>query len=149
MVLKKKDWKGGGGHLALFLKMTLIRSLCGLSSATSFSDLSDQMNSDQIDLLSSVYESVDDIDLYVGGLLEKHSQGSNLGHTFSCIITDQVSIHFSSCHCHSLFQMLRLKLGDRFFFSHQDSGSQFTEGKYRDSLKDSNKQQLNSINSYN
>lgn len=39
--------------------------------------------------LSSVYQHVDDVDLFVGGLLEKPKPGSLLGHTFLCIVGDQ------------------------------------------------------------
>ena len=49
----------------------------------------------------SVYKHVDDLDLYVGGLLEKNDGDSILGPVFKCIIGRQ-------------FQLL--KKGDRFFY---------------------------------
>jgi len=59
--------------------------------ATDFSDLSDTMSEEQINKLASVYNHVDDIDLYIAGLMETPVSGSLLGPTFSCIIADQVS----------------------------------------------------------
>ncbi len=47
------------------------------------------------------YKHYDDVDLYVGGLLEKPLNGSMLGLTFLCIIGDTFA---------------RLRCGDRFFY---------------------------------
>ena len=49
----------------------------------------------------SVYKDVDDLDLYVGGLLEKNDGDSILGPVFKCIIGRQFRL---------------LKKGDRFFY---------------------------------
>ena len=62
-----------------------------MSVATEFTDLSDVMNDEQISALRSVYNSVEDIDLFIAGLMEKHVPGGRLGPTFSCIIANQVS----------------------------------------------------------
>ena len=67
--------------------------MCGLSVASEFSDLSDVMTEEQISALSSVYTSVEDIDLFIAGLMEKHAPGGRLGPTFSCIIANQVRDH--------------------------------------------------------
>ncbi|XP_025832243.1 chorion peroxidase isoform X2 [Agrilus planipennis] len=53
--------------------------------------------------LKRLYASVDDIDLWVGGLLEPKYSGGLVGTTFKDIIGDQFS---------------RLRKGDRFFFEH-------------------------------
>ena len=66
------------------------RVLCGGKHAEQFSDFSDMFTAEQIEMLRSVYSHVDDVDLYLGGLLEKPMAGSLLGQTFSCIIADQV-----------------------------------------------------------
>jgi peroxidase len=71
------------------------------------------MDRSVVDRLASVYRSVDDIDLFIGGLVESHLPGSMLGPVFSCIIADQFA---------------RLKVGDRFFFEHGGHPSSFSPG---------------------
>ncbi|QDV69917.1 peroxidase [Rosistilla carotiformis] len=51
--------------------------------------------------LKSAYESIDDIDLWVGGLSEDHAGDGNLGETFRTIIVDQFE---------------RLRDGDRYWY---------------------------------
>ncbi|XP_063704603.1 chorion peroxidase [Culicoides brevitarsis] len=70
--------------------------------------------------LASVYKHPDDIDLYVGGLLEAARDDSLLGPTFSEIISDQFS---------------RLRKGDRYFYEH---GPEINPGSF-------NPEQLNEI----
>lgn len=53
--------------------------------------------------LKEVYHHVDDIDLWIGGLLEAPEGGALVGYTFKEIIADQFS---------------RLKHGDRYFYEH-------------------------------
>lgn len=65
------------------------------------------MSSDVIATLQNLYESVDDIDLTVGGNLENKISGSTVGPTFSCIIANQFY--------HS-------KVGDRFLY--ENTGTQ-------------------------
>ncbi len=43
------------------------------------------------DKLKEVYDNVDDIDIYVGGVAEQSVRGGVVGPTFACIIADQVS----------------------------------------------------------
>lgn len=53
-------------------------------------------------MLKFVYESVDDVDLYVGGLLEPPFRDTVVGRTFRDMIADQ---------------FFRLKKGDRYFYN--------------------------------
>ncbi len=78
-----------------------VRNSLGLATAsTSFLD----MTGGDVDLanaLAGVFDSVDDVDLWIGGLAETHVNGGVAGETFSAIIGDQ---------------FLRLRDGDRFFY---------------------------------
>jgi len=58
--------------------------------------------------------SVDDIDLYTGALAEKPLDGSFLGPTITCLLTDQ---------------FLRLKRGDRFWYETPEAPQAFTPGE--------------------
>lgn len=66
--------------------------------------------------LSRVYSHPDDIDLWIGGLMEQSTGDSLLGPTFSEIIADQFS---------------RFRKGDRYFFDLNPSinPGAFTEGQ--------------------
>jgi len=72
----------------------------GFSSASSFSDIS--TNSDIQARLAEVYSTVDEIDLWVGGLSEDPIQGSQLGPLFHGIVSDQ---------------FIALRDGDRFWYT--------------------------------
>lgn len=76
-----------------------IRRDYGLHPVRSF----DQINSDSSvsSALASTYDSVDDIDAWVGLLAEEHSRGSMVGPTLSAILSDQFT---------------RLRDGDRFYY---------------------------------
>lgn len=67
----------------------------------------------RIAALRQVYESVDDIDLFVGGMLESGVHGSVLGPTFQSIVGEQ---------------FFRTRVGDRFFYSVGDMAHSFTAG---------------------
>ena len=77
------------------------KEICTGEKARDFDDLRKVMDTRTIAKLKSVYRSVDDIDLYVGGFLEAAHDDSILGPVFKCIIGDQFA---------------RLKKGDRFFY---------------------------------
>jgi hypothetical protein len=63
------------------------RAALGLPRVTSFAQISYDPGVQQA--LQATYGSVDDIDLWVGGLAENHVQGSNLGPTFQRIVVNE------------------------------------------------------------
>ncbi|KAK9879276.1 hypothetical protein WA026_004121 [Henosepilachna vigintioctopunctata] len=77
------------------------RELVGLSRYTSFNDFGPKGEA-----LRKVYASVDDVDLWVGGLFEEKPEGSMVGYVFRDIIADQ---------------FVRLKNGDKYFFENDPS----------------------------
>jgi len=83
------------------------RAAYGLPKVKSFAEITSD-TAIQAKLLS-LYGSVDNIDLWVGGLLETHLPGSSVGATFQRIIADQFE---------------RLRDGDRFWYARVFYGSQ-------------------------
>jgi peroxidase len=79
------------------------REALGLTPYTSF----DQLTSDQTVAanLQATYGSIDNVDLFIGGLAENHAPGADVGQTFQTIIADQFDA---------------LESGDRFFWLNQD-----------------------------
>lgn len=67
-----------------------------------------------MEFLSKIYTSVDDIDLYIGALLEVPSPGSLVGPTSQCILVEQFR---------------RWKDGDRYFYTFKNNAGPFTPGK--------------------
>lgn len=67
------------------------RQFCGLDKETSttFDTLSSDIPPDTLDRLKSIYQSVDDIDLFIGGLAEAHVSDGSIGRTFQCILGRQ------------------------------------------------------------
>lgn len=62
------------------------RALCNLKRAQTWEDLSRELPNEVIARLRHIYPSVNDIDLFPGGLSEKPLQGGLVGPTFACII---------------------------------------------------------------
>ncbi|MGK7897176.1 MAG: peroxidase family protein [Xenococcus sp. (in: cyanobacteria)] len=75
------------------------RQLLGLTPYTSFNEISSDPG--VAERFASAYESIDDIDLWVGGIAEDAVNSGLLGETFNLIVSEQ-------------FQ--RLRDGDRFFY---------------------------------
>ncbi|XP_045123660.1 uncharacterized protein LOC123511596 isoform X2 [Portunus trituberculatus] len=88
------------------------RHFCGLPKATSFQDLSDVVGPENIKKLQGIYKSVDDIDLFTGGLAEKPNRGALVGPTFGCLIGRQ--FHY-------------LRRGDRYWYENDIPPSSFTK----------------------
>ena len=87
------------------------REYCGLTRALHFEDLAGFMGNLTISKLSAVYASVDDIDLFTGGVSEYPVPGAIVGPTFACLIAEQFSA---------------LKKGDRFWFENKGWPSSFS-----------------------
>ena len=74
------------------------RELCGLKKVEHFDYFGDYIPPKIVERMKLIYDSVDDVDLFIGGVSESPVPGSLLGPTFQCIIGDQ---------------FLRLQHGDR------------------------------------
>ncbi|OWA50689.1 putative Peroxidasin-like protein [Hypsibius exemplaris] len=93
------------------------RTQCKLTTANTFDELKDLkiLPDDLVEKLTTLYESVEDIDLFPAGIAEIPEDGSMIGPTFSCIITEQ-------------FQ--RLRSGDRFWYENDNAlPSRLTDGQ--------------------
>nr|QIQ54711.1 capsule gland specific secretory protein [Reishia bronni] len=88
------------------------RQHCGLPPITDFYNFT--ANSSVGQQLSSLYNSVDDIDLFTGALLEDPEEFGKVGPTFGCIMA--VQFH-------------ALKFGDRFYFETCRHLEGFTDGQ--------------------
>ncbi|MCA9169894.1 MAG: hypothetical protein KDB23_19600, partial [Planctomycetales bacterium] len=86
------------------------RAAYGLERATDFSDITSDIELQQS--LADVYKSVDQVELWVGGLAEDHLRGTSMGELFTVIIADQFT---------------RLRDGDRFYFENVYTGADLTE----------------------
>ncbi|MDJ0676306.1 MAG: peroxidase family protein [Calothrix sp. MO_167.B42] len=96
-----------------------VREALGLTRKMSFSDISS--NNSITSKLESAYSSVDDIDLWVGGLAEDHVNGGLLGETFRVIIRDQ---------------FIHLRDGDRFWYQNNVFSNEQLNELENTSLKD-------------
>ncbi|XP_060850506.1 peroxidase-like isoform X2 [Rhopalosiphum padi] len=91
------------------------RQICGFPNISSFDDLVGVLNSADIKLLVDNYDSVEDIDLIVGALLEPLVDGGMVGETVRCILADG---------------FYRIRYGDRFFCDVQDQPGSFSTEQF-------------------
>ena len=63
------------------------RELCGLEKAKSFDRLANLIPRKIVSKMKEIYESVDDVDLFIGGISETPAPGSILGPTFQVPLT--------------------------------------------------------------
>jgi len=96
------------------------RAACNLKRANDFDDLGKEINPDVIKRLRQVYDNVDDIDLFTGGLSETPLQGALVGPTFACIIG---------------IQFQKLKKCDRFWYENDDANLKFSEAQLNEIRK--------------
>ena len=61
------------------------RELCGLGKAKSFDRLANLIPRKIVQKMKEIYESVDDVDLFIGGISETPASGSILGPTFQVL----------------------------------------------------------------
>lgn len=91
------------------------RNVCGLPDIKGWKDLTNIVSAPElIARLQQLYGSIEKIDLFVGGVLEKPVPGALIGPTFQCIIGDQFR---------------RLKMGDKFFYEEGGHQGSFTEAQ--------------------
>lgn len=88
------------------------RAFCGLKKAKTFSGFKDVISPENVATLSRVYASPHDVDLIIGGLLEKPKKDALFGPTFSCIVNEQ---------------MARTRKGDRYFYDNNKQPKPFTK----------------------
>ncbi|GAU92485.1 hypothetical protein RvY_04560 [Ramazzottius varieornatus] len=87
------------------------REFCGLPKAYAFDDLKDVMRAEIVERFKTVYEHVEDIDLFPAGIAEEPLHDGLLGPTFTCILTKQ---------------FVHLKRGDRFWYENDVQPQAFT-----------------------
>lgn len=87
------------------------RALCNLKRASSFEDLAREIPPEVIARLKRIYPTVDDIDLFPGGMSERPLQGGLVGPTFACIMA---------------IQFRQLRKCDRFWYENEDPVVRFT-----------------------
>ncbi|KHJ93818.1 animal hem peroxidase [Oesophagostomum dentatum] len=79
-----------------------MRTFCGLQKAKDFEEFSDMILDRNLRVgLSKNYNTTDDVDFYVGSMLEDPVVGGLVGTTLSCVIGEQFK---------------RLRDGDRFYY---------------------------------
>ncbi|XP_071944046.1 uncharacterized protein [Antedon mediterranea] len=87
------------------------RYFCELPKAKNFDDLRSEMSASNIRNLQKVYESVDDIDAFIGFISETAVHGALVGKTLGCIIAKQFR---------------NFKFGDRFWHENGNGKQAFT-----------------------
>ncbi|XP_023335820.1 chorion peroxidase [Eurytemora carolleeae] len=98
------------------------REQCGLKRFTAWIQMETVMEKTTVNRLENVYEHVDDIDLFTGGMAEKPVVGGIVGPTFSCILGQQ---------------FLNLRKGDRFWYENGDHPGAFTPSQLQEIRKTS------------
>ncbi|XP_045541192.1 peroxidase-like [Papilio machaon] len=88
------------------------RQLCGLPLANTFDDLYQWMPKDQVDVISRSYQSIEDVDLLAGIMVEQPLPGAIVGPTLACIMIDQ---------------LIRWRRSDRFWYENSLHPGAFTQ----------------------
>ncbi|KAG4075838.1 hypothetical protein HA402_003664 [Bradysia odoriphaga] len=90
------------------------REFCGLRRAHDWNDFLDLISPEHVSKLQTLYNTIEDVDLTVGGSLESHVEGALAGPTFLCILTEQ---------------FFRTRVGDRFFYEEGDKEIAFSRSQ--------------------
>ncbi|KAF4527139.1 hypothetical protein B566_EDAN007227 [Ephemera danica] len=98
------------------------RELCGLPRAHTFKGFADVMDLEAAEGLASLYANPDDVDMLVGGGLERNAEEALAGPTFVCIMAEQFR---------------RARQGDRFWFELGGQPGSFTPGQVQELRKSS------------
>ena len=69
--------------------------------------------------LQQLYGAIENMDLYIGGLLERKDGDAMVGPTFKCLVGDQFR---------------RIRMGDRFWYEEPNQAGSFTIGNHIDSI---------------
>lgn len=93
------------------------RRICKLPVMRDWNDLKTVMSPQTASRIASLYESVDDVDLFIAGVSETPMSNSILGPTFNCIIGEQFK---------------RLKVGDRYWYENGNMVHSFTREQLRE-----------------
>ncbi|KAJ0177269.1 hypothetical protein K1T71_007278 [Dendrolimus kikuchii] len=88
------------------------RALCNLKRASTFEDLAREVPDEVIARFKRIYATVDDIDLFPGGMSERPLQGGLVGPTFACIIA---------------IQFRQLRKCDRYWYENDNQAARFSE----------------------
>ncbi|XP_023246127.1 peroxidase-like isoform X2 [Copidosoma floridanum] len=95
------------------------RKHCGLKSAKRFDDFLDVVPTETVKKLQALYKHPDDVDLFVGGLVERAVEDGAVGPTFRCLLSNQ---------------FVRTRQSDRYFYDTLDQPKPFAPSQL-ESLK--------------
>ncbi|XP_022256996.1 peroxidase-like protein 3 [Limulus polyphemus] len=96
------------------------REWCKLKPVTNIEELYSEMLYGAVEKLQMIYRHIEDIDLIVGGLIERHVPGGLVGPTFACLIARQFKT---------------MKYGDRFWYEHLNFPGAFTQAQLNEIKK--------------
>ena len=98
------------------------REQCGLKRFQTWDEVFEAMDEATAERMKSVYEDIDDVDLFTGGMAERPVVGGIIGPTFACILGQQ---------------FLNLRRGDRFWYENGNHPGAFTPEQLQEIRKTS------------
>ncbi|CAK9289841.1 unnamed protein product [Gordionus sp. m RMFG-2023] len=103
------------------------RDICGLKRFINWDDMKEAMPSDVVERMRALYNDVDDVDLFPGGISEYHAEDAEIGPTFACLLGDQ---------------FFRLRFGDRFWYENANRSDVIEHAFLPDQLQELRKVSL-------